>query len=230
MLDIHAHVLPGVDDGAVDEGMTQEMMRRAADAGIRAILCTPHVYRPEDQIRNRRAVAVGRGIAHEQGLKLYAGCELNYRVLLKTGLQELKPFCAAGTPCILIEFSNERLVPGWEQMISEILENGYYPIIAHPERYTYIQKDIQIAETMCALGCELQVDAGGLMKGMFSAERKLARRLLSQGMVSYIASDAHRPQDYTVFEHAYRKYRDEWPRENRLSGFLMRKPIRRGTR
>ena len=56
MIDIHAHVLPGVDDGAVDENMTAEMMQCAADVGIRAIVCTPHVYRPEDHIRNRKAI------------------------------------------------------------------------------------------------------------------------------------------------------------------------------
>ena len=76
---------------------------------------------------------------------------------------------------------------------------------------------------MLELGCELQLDAGGLMAGLFSAERKIARKMLKEGMVSYIASDAHRPEDYAVFEKAQRTFRDEWPTENRLLEELRKK-------
>lgn len=220
MIDIHAHVLPGVDDGAKDERMTAEMFRRASDAGVSAVICTPHVYRPEDQARNRKALPRAREIAHQQGVSLSMGCEFNYRALIKTGTQALSYFCLAGTPCILLEFSNDRLFPDWEVVLTEIVERGYHPIIAHPERYTYIQKDIGVAQEMISFGCELQVDAGGLMAGMLSLERKTARRLLSEGMVSYIASDAHRPEHYATFEKAWHTFRDEWPESNKLADCL----------
>ena len=227
MIDIHVHILPGVDDGARDDAMTAEMMQRAADAGIRSIICTPHVYRAEQQAVNMRAVPAAKAIADAQGIRLLTGCEFNYRALIKTGTENLEPFCLAGTRCVLLEFSNDRLFPGWEPMICEIVENGYYPIIAHPERYTYIQKDLGIAEELCGFGCELQVDCGGLMAGLFGAERRTARKLLSQGMVSYIASDAHRPEHYDTFEKAYRTFKDEWPTKNRLGGLLAERSMRR---
>lgn len=220
MIDIHAHVLPGVDDGAKDERMTEEMLARATDAGISAVICTPHVYRPDDQARNRLAMPRTREIAHRHGISLSMGCEFNYRALIKTGTEGLEGFCLAGTPCILLEFSNDRLVPDWEILLTEIVEEGYLPIIAHPERYTYIQKDIGIAEEILSYGCELQVDAGGLMAGLFSLERKTARKLLSEGMVSYIASDAHRPEHYATFEKAWRTFKGEWPQENQLMHLL----------
>ena len=220
MIDIHAHILPGVDDGAKNEKMTEEMLARAGDAGISAVICTPHVYRPEDQTRNREAFAAAREIARKQGISLAMGCEFNYRALLKTGTDELHAFCLAGTPCILLEFSNDRLIPDWEIVLTDIVEHGYQPIIAHPERYTYIQKDIVLAEEMLSYGCELQVDAEGLMAGLFSAERKTARKLLSEGMVSYIASDAHHPEHYVVFEKAYRTFKREWPEQNQLITYL----------
>lgn len=223
MIDIHSHILPGVDDGAKDERMTEEMLARAADAGISAIICTPHVYRPEAQERNRLALPQAKKLAHAQGISLAMGCEFNYRVLLKTGTDGLQNYCLAGTPCMLLEFSNDRLVPDWEILLTEIVEKGYMPIIAHPERYTYIQKDIGIAEEMLSYGCELQVDAGGLMAGLFSAERKTARKLLSEGMVSYVASDAHRPEHYATFEKVWRTFKDEWPQDNQLTRMLSRK-------
>ncbi|MBQ8619635.1 MAG: phosphoesterase [Clostridia bacterium] len=220
MIDMHVHILPGVDDGAKDADMTRAMMRRAADAGITFIIATPHVYRPEDQLRNRGALRLARNIAHEHGALLNMGCEFNYRALRASGTKDLDGFCLSGTRCLLLEFANDHLMPRWDAVISEIMDNGYLPIIAHPERYSYIQRDFGIAQEMSDLGCEMQVDACGLMAGLLSAERRTARKLLKEGLVSYIASDAHTPEDYDDFEKAYRTFRGEWPRGSRLTAQL----------
>ena len=220
MIDMHVHILPGVDDGAKDAEMTRAMMRRAADAGITFMIATPHVYRVEDQIRHRGALRAARSLAHENGVKLNLGCEFNYRALRGSGTQELDAFCLGATKCLLLEFANDHLMPRWDAVISEIMDNGYLPIIAHPERYSYIQRDFGIAQEMSDLGCEMQVDACGLMAGLLSAERRTARKLLKEGMVSYIASDAHTPDDYDDFEKAYRTFRGEWPRASRLTAQL----------
>lgn len=227
MIDIHAHVLPGVDDGAVDVEMSQTMMQRAVDVGITDLITTSHVYHPEDQARNLSVWPNAAARAHTIGLTLHAGCEFNYRALAKTGEEALSRFCLAGTRCLLLEFSNDSPMPNWQVTLCELMENGYFPIIAHPERYVYIQKDIEIAREMLDYGCELQVDAGGLLASAFSAERKTARRLLSAGMVSYIASDAHRPEHYATFGKAYKEFRGEWPEENRLRELMKAKGTRR---
>lgn len=227
MIDIHAHVLPGVDDGAIDEEMSLNMMRLAVDLGITDLITTSHVYRPEDQARNLSVWPNTAARANAIGLTLHAGCEFNYRTLARTGTRDLKRFCLAGTPCILLELSNDSLMPNWEATLCELVENGYLPVIAHPERYVYIQKDVGIAREMMDYGCELQVDAGGLLSSAFGSERKTARRLLSSGMVSYIASDAHRPEHYMTFGKARREFREEWPMENNLAAFLRDKKKRR---
>jgi len=216
MIDMHVHILPGVDDGAKNADMTRLMVRRAADAGITSMVATPHVYRMNDQLSNRRALRAARSIAHESGISLNLGCEFNYRALRESGASQLDDFCLGATKCLLLEFANDHLMPRWEAVISEVMDNGYLPIIAHPERYAYIQRDFAVAQEMCDLGCEMQVDACGLMAGLLSAERRTARKLLGEGLVSYIASDAHRPEDYDDFEKAYRTFRGEWPRKNRL--------------
>ena len=216
MIDIHTHILPGVDDGAEDAQMTAQMLKRAADMGVQTIVCTPHVYRPEHQRRIRMGWSIAEQAARQHRIRLLGGCEFNYHMLSETRTDQLDSFCIASTPCILLELSNSHLFPGWEACICEMVDHGYQPIIAHPERYSYIQKDIEIANAMCDFGCEMQVDAGGLLAGLFSAERRTARKLLSQGLVSYIASDAHTPQDYETYEKAYRTFEKEWPRRNRL--------------
>lgn len=220
MIDMHVHILPGVDDGAQDEQMTRQMMQRAKDAGITYVVATPHVYRMQDQAGNRSMLRLTRSIAHEYGIGMAMGCEFNYRALLAADIRNLDTFCLAGTPCILLELPVDQMMPGWEGTVSEMIDCGYLPIIAHPERYAYVQRDIGIAHAMCDIGCELQVDACGLMAGLFGAERKTARKLVSEGMVSYIASDAHRPSDYDDYEKARRVFKAEWPRRNRLEDLL----------
>lgn len=220
MIDMHVHILPGVDDGARDETQSRQMMRRAAEAGITRMICTPHVYKPSDQARNRTAARLTRRIGMEHGVRLSLGCEFNYRALAQSGTAELDAFVMGPTRCILLELGVEQLMPRWESTLSELGDHGYRPIIAHPERYRYIQRDIGLAQEMCALGCELQIDAGGLFAPVLSAERRTARRLLGEGMVSYIASDAHKAQDYELFEKAYQTFKGEWPRENRLTLLL----------
>ena len=216
MIDMHVHILPGVDDGAKDGQTSCEMLRRAADAGITHMIATPHVYRAQDLLRHRRALDETRRMACAHGVTLEMGCEFSYRAMRESGTENLDAFCLGGTRCLLLEFSNDFLMPRWDAVISEIMDNGYLPIIAHPERYRYIQRDFGIAQAMSDLGCEMQVDACGLMAGLMSAERRTARKLLKEGYVSYIASDAHRPEDYQEFEKAYRVFRGEWPAESRL--------------
>ena len=223
MIDMHVHILPGVDDGAKDEQTSREMMRRAADMGITHMIATPHVYRTADQLRNRRAFGAARRMAREHGIALEMGCEFSYRTMRESGVEDLDEFCLGGTKCLLLEFSNDHLMPRWDAAISEIMDNGYLPIIAHPERYGYIQRDFGIAQEMCDLGCEMQVDACGLMAGLMSAERRTARKLIKEGLASYVASDAHTPGDYDDFEKAYRVFRGEWPVKNRLAAQLLAK-------
>ena len=216
MIDMHVHVLAGVDDGSRSAQMTCSMLRRAREAGITRMVATPHVYRPQDQQKNRAALAPAREAAHALRMPLSMGCELNYRALTGIGMQALEEFCLGPTRCVLLELPQDRALPGWEAMVSEMMDWGYQPIIAHPERYAYIQRDLGVAGMMCELGCELQVDAGGLMAPLLSAERRTARRLLQSGMAHYVASDAHRPEDYDVFEKAYSQFSGEWPRQGQF--------------
>lgn len=217
MLDMHVHILAGVDDGAANEGMTREMIRRARDAGITRMVATPHVYQPQDQMKNLRALAVARAITRRARIPLSMGCELNHRALLGLPMQALEHFCLGPTRCILLELPVEHMLPGWDALVCEMMDHGYQPIIAHPERYLYLQRDFDIAKAMVELGCEMQVDATGLMAPLMSAERRMARKLLKNGMAHYVASDAHRPSDYDTFEKAYRTFSGEWPVKNRFA-------------
>ena len=102
-------------------------------------------------------------------------------------------------------------MPNWDSILIDLRESDIRPVIAHPERYRYIQDDIDRAALIRSYGCEMQVDARALTLSPFSMEGRCAKRLLREGLCDYIASDAHRPEDYDHFEKALARFKDCWP-------------------
>lgn len=218
MLDIHSHILPGVDDGAADETMAIEMLQSARRAGIDKIIATPHVTRNRIVGRFRIVYDNLRQHAEKYGITLTLGCELSVRVLAGCEItpEILSQYAIGETHFILLEFPNDALPVDWEYLLSDITRAGYHVIIAHPERYQYIAKDLMLAEDFLNYGCELQLDARALMGGRFSAERRTALRLLDRGLLSYVATDAHHPNDYQLFTEANRSFGKNWPTDGLL--------------
>lgn len=218
MLDIHTHVLPHTDDGAANMEMTRAMLRSAAKLGLRHVIATPHMRVGDDIALQQRLFSETREVARAEGVSLYAGCELRYDALL-LHLEDPSPFWLGKEGFLLVEMSSQSLPLQWFATLEQLAGRGLHVIIAHPERYRYIQGDLAMARDMIQAGCEMQVDAGGLY-ARDSAERKTARALLAQGLVAYIASDAHEPSHYRVMRRAMRSFRDEWPMEGRLAKAL----------
>ena len=95
----------------------------------------------------------------------------------------------------------------YERTIFELQAKGYQVIIAHPERYLAIQEDVEVARRLVKMGCQLQVSADFVAGGRMGSERKPARRLFEENLVSFIASDAHKVGHYQYFAEAKRDYR-----------------------
>jgi protein-tyrosine phosphatase len=198
MLDIHAHILPGVDDGAADEVMAIEMLKAARKAGIGKIVATPHARRAAALERVGSAYARMRELAEGFGIRLISGCELSVSALAGCAVspETLAPLTIGETRALLIEFPPDVPPVDWEYLVSDIARAGFHVIIAHPERYRYVSKDLALARDLVSYGCELQLDAESFLNGRFSSEHRAADKLLGGGFASYIASDAHRPKDY----------------------------------
>ena len=94
----------------------------------------------------------------------------------------------------------------YERTIFELQGMGYQVIIAHPERYIAIQRDITLAEDLVRMGCELQASTDFIAGGRLGAEKRPAKRMLKAGLYSYLASDAHVPKHYRYFRKAHKRY------------------------
>lgn len=207
--DIHCHILPGVDDGARDLDESLAMLEAAKQAGVTSIVCTPHCRDPYfdyDAMWDAYELLV----AHADGFPLQMGFEVNHRKLMELGMQWAEYLHFDGSNEFLLELSSHctaRDFEEYERTIYELQGKGYDVIIAHPERYKAIQKDVSIAERLVRMGCKLQASADFVAGGRLGKEKKPAKKLFDEMLYRYIASDAHRPEHYHYLAKAKATYR-----------------------
>lgn len=194
MIDLHSHILPGMDDGAQSLQDSLAMARMAVDSGIHAMVATPHCADDRRQEAYDAWVLLRQAL-HENDipLHLFLGMEIfgthdTARMLLEGELLTLN---ASRYP--LIEFSFRSDGEEETSILHSICNAGFQPVVAHPERYAYVQKNPQILNDWCRMGCLLQINRGSLIGRFGHQAQEMAVTLVNQNFVSAIASDAHSP-------------------------------------
>ena len=208
MRDMHCHILPGVDDGSPNLEESLKMLAAAKAAGITSITCTPHCRSPYFDFEAMWQAFYDLEDA-AGGFPLQMGFEVNHRKLMELGLAWAEVLHFDGSNEFLLELSTSAMpshYADYERTIFELQGMGYEVIIAHPERYVAIQKDIGIARELVAMGCKLQASTDFIAGGRFGRERRPAQRMLKEGLYSYLASDAHHVRHYDLFAKSWRKY------------------------
>lgn len=212
MLDIHSHILPGVDDGAKSHRQALQMLAAARDAGIDILVATPHLkHLREDESRVSEAYFWLKPYAQAAGIRLLRGYEVSYRVLLDIPCSELGRYCITGTNLLLLELDSLHLFPQWNRVLGGLERAGYELVIAHPERYVYIQEHPETIGKIRRYGCKIQINAHAYLKPPWNIERRTAEKLIRNGWMDYIASDAHRPQDYRQIKAALKRLQGRLP-------------------
>lgn len=206
MIDIHAHILPGIDDGSEDMYDTLEMASIAVESGVTEMVATPHCNIPGmfRNYYNENYVELFRETEQalkEEGipLKLYLGMEVfmtsDVPVLLKEGkIQTLN-----GGHFILVEFGFDENPDYATNMLSQMKDLGLRPIVAHPERYEFVQDDPQIVYEWRKKGYLTQLNKSSLMGRFGKYTYRTAHQLLEHNLASVIASDAHSPFHRTPY-------------------------------
>ena len=195
--DIHCHVLPMVDDGAETMEMALDMLRIAAEEGIRKMILTPHqkadrkCVTPEGIIR--RMVLLQEEV-DKKGIpvKLFPGNEIFYRHGLGELLELGKIRTLADSHYVLVEF-----LPGEDfgyirDALNRLISFGYWPVVAHVERYVNVIKDMEKAERLKEdAGCYFQVNASSVVGDQGFAAKNVVKKLLKAGLVDFVGTDAH---------------------------------------
>lgn len=196
MIDLHSHILPALDDGAPDLGVALEMARIAVDDGVTHMACTPHVFPgvyANDADDIVRAVTHFRNELAERGisLQLIVGADVHVVPDLPQQLKSRRIPTLNDSRYFLFEPPHHVLPPRIENLVSRLLDEGYVPIITHPERMTWLESHYSDLIRFCENGCMLQVTAGALVGDFGRAARYFAEKLVGEGYVDIVASDAH---------------------------------------
>ncbi len=201
MIDIHSHILPGIDDGARDIAEALAMARLAVQDGITHLFATPHhqLYNPISprEMAQRVAKLQARFDHADIPLTLLPGHEvrLHEKVFDDWAKEWAGPL--GNSRYVLAEPLFSRYNKQTEASLFELFERGYTPVMAHPERIRPIQEDLSLIEPFLERGGLTQITSHSLTGYHGERARTVAREMLQQGMVHIIASDAHRAQRRT---------------------------------
>ncbi len=201
LIDLHAHIVPGVDDGAKSFEESLQMLQMAGADGIESIVATPHVFSFHNTIKDIAEIIkqvqefLERLKQHPVKPRVLRGAEVFFTTNVMEYLKEYgESLSLNGSSYFLLEFPFEFVFPGTRDFIFNVLTEGWIPIIVHPERNKVIQRNPAFLYDWVKTGALIQVNAGSL-KGLFGEDARITSfHLLHHNLVHVIASDAHSPK------------------------------------
>lgn len=227
MIDIHSHILFGVDDGAQSEEDTLNILKESYAQGVRKIIATPHQRRgmfeePLEKLDQTftRVKELSRQVADD--LEIHLGCEIYYSQGVEEKIEDSLLLTLANTDYLLVEFNYKITYKDMYKALNKIILLGKIPVIAHIERYDCLENNIKRIEELRDLGCFMQVNSASVLKPKLFGDRhkvykKRAKLFLEEDVVDFIASDMHnitnrRPymkESYDIIKEKYGNKRAE---------------------
>jgi protein-tyrosine phosphatase len=193
MVDIHCHILPGIDDGSDTWETTAQMCRMAAGDGITHIVATPHcdgLYEYDrahftDMLATLSEVAGGR-------ITFSIGCDFHLSGRnVEAAMEDPRPFALGDTQYIMVEFDHHGIPSNASDLLRAILSRGMVPIVTHPERNAYLMKNLDVVQEYIQMGCLSQVTANAFTGFWGPKSKKAAEKLLKKKAIHIVATDAH---------------------------------------
>ncbi|MGA7326100.1 MAG: CpsB/CapC family capsule biosynthesis tyrosine phosphatase [Rhodomicrobium sp.] len=196
MIDLHSHLLPSIDDGAEDVHTALAMARAYVNQGVKYVACTPHilpgVYHNSGP-RIRAAIALMQSRLNEAGiaLRLLAGSDNHMVPNFAEGLRSGHLLTLAGSRYVLVEPPHHVAPARIAEFFFDLILTGYAPILTHPERLSWIESKYEVLKQLAARGVWMQITCGSLRGSFGRRARYWSERLLADGLVHVLATDAH---------------------------------------
>lgn len=230
MIDIHCHILPGVDDGAADLEESLAMVRLAAESGVTRIVATPHFHGEEESMQMlprvlSRLNTLKREVKRfELPVTIHPGVEILCTPQTPSLAQQGKLPTIGNSRYILTEFFFDETLEYMELMLDQLTRWGYQPVVAHPERYQAVQRRPQVMQRWFAKGYILQLNKGSILGSFGTRAETTATDLLKRGLAHVIASDAHHADFRTTHMSAIAAWGREYLGEEYTSILLQKNP------
>lgn len=195
-IDIHTHVLPGVDDGARDWDECLRMLMKSVESGVTDLVATPHCIPWEKGVPVEQIVRLCQEaesklkIEHGISLNIYPGQEVYYVPGIVESIRSGQVLSLAGTRYVLVEFKPASLYQELFRAAREFCDAGYIPIYAHVERYRCL-RDMNKMQELKDMGVLFQMNAKSFRGGIFDGESRRAKKYLKKEKIDFLASDMH---------------------------------------
>jgi len=193
MVDLHCHILPGLDDGPATIEESVAMAESAIADGITHVVATPHSnseyffdFSQVCQLRNELQAKIG------DRLKFATGCDFHLNLENLEALRKApRNYCINQRDFLLVEFNEFSIPPAMDQTLHEIQLAGMQPVITHPERNGILRAHPERLKKWVRQGCFAQVTGGALTRGFGAGPQQDALRWIAEGLIHFVASDAH---------------------------------------
>lgn len=197
MIDIHSHILPGIDDGARSLEESVEIVQELATQGVTSVVATPHYITDTMYTSTRRdnielLTRLKQAIA-DAGIdvKAFLGNEIFIDINIAELLRRKVISTLADSEYLLVEFSLNEIYPNYADILGNLMELGYKVILAHPERYALTQRDYGALEDLCEMGVLLQCNLNSFIGKYGKTTERLAMRLAKENRIFAFGSDIH---------------------------------------
>lgn len=204
MIDIHCHIVFGVDDGPSTIKDSLRMVLEADKLGVKKIIVTPHynknLYNPEKILENFYNI---KSRIKGFGIELFLG----YEVFLVSSYNDVflqkDKYTLNKSKYLLFELPFDIMPVNINDTLLKLHAGGIVPVIAHPERNMYFVRSMQKFLDLLETGCLVQLDAASIVGIHGSNVKRFAKKLIDLNLVQFVASDAHKPEDYELYKKAY---------------------------
>ena len=197
MTDIHSHILFDVDDGSSSIEESIELLKKMSEVGFNKIILTPHYiessdYTSENEEKLQKLEELKKKIKENKlDIKIYLGNEIFINKELINYIKDNKIYPLNNSKYILVELPFHNQILNIEDIMYEIKYNGYIPIIAHPERYTYFQNDYKLVENLKSEGILFQSNYSSILGYFGKGAKKLMKKMLKDKYIDYLGTDIH---------------------------------------
>ncbi|MDC7294847.1 protein-tyrosine-phosphatase [Butyrivibrio sp. DSM 10294] len=195
-IDIHCHIMPGVDDGSPDIDTSLQMLKIAEKNGITRVILTPH-HKPMHHNVSPQHNVVYRDrlqkMADDNGIniKLYSGNEIYYSDETQADLENGRICSLADSDYVLVEFHPTNPYKAIHNALYQVQGAGFIPIVAHVERYSDVVSHPAYVDDLIDMGCLIQVNANSVMGKYGFGISHFTKKLIKNGLVHFVATDAH---------------------------------------
>ena len=196
--DIHCHIVPGVDDGAKDLKTSVRMLQKEYDDGVRNIIATPHfrydMFEPSLEQVKKQFLRVRKAAAEigEDGIQMYLGCELHSSMDMTDCLKKGERLTMSGSRYVLTEFRTSDEKSYIRERVQALIRKGYYPIIAHVERYHSVVKNgLDFIDELRDMGAYIQMNADSIIGEDGFMIKRFCKKVIKEEMLDFVGSDGH---------------------------------------